>query len=389
MKYNFDNIINRKNTNSLKYDGLYNIFGKENLLPLWVADMDFRTCPRIIHKLNQIIKHGIMGYNIISNNFYKSIINWQKNRHNYFIETNEIFFTTGVVPSIYYLIEAFSEKNDGVLIQTPVYYPFIKIVKQAKRKLLINKLIESNNTYSIDFDDFEKKIAESKIFLLCNPHNPVSRVWKKDELLKMAEICLENKVIIISDEIHSDIVFDKHKHIPIATLSNDIRNMTITCNSASKTFNLASLKTAYLIIHSEDLRHRFKKYSQQNIIETPVNLGLEAMSIAYDCCEDWLEELLNYIYENYLFLISFLEKEIPFLKCSPLEGTYLAWLDFRQTGLKNEFIKKHIIEKAGLALIDGSIFGAGGEGFQRINIACPRSILQKALFMLKNSFINN
>jgi cystathionine beta-lyase len=386
MKYNFDEPVNRKNTSSVKYDALLQRFGNNDLLPLWVADMDFRICPKISQRFKNIIEHGIFGYHIINNNYFTSVINWLKNRHNYSVEKEEIFFVTGVVPAVHHLIKAFTEKGDGILIQTPVYYPFLSMIKQIDRKLIINKLYENDNIYSIDFDDFEKKASESKLFILCNPHNPVSRVWRKDEILKMSEICLKHDVLIISDEIHSDIVFNGNKHIPVATLSDEIRKKTITCSSASKTFNLAALNTAYLIIHSKENRLKLKSYTRNNLVETPNIFGLEALSTAYNNCDDWLNELLIYIFKNYQFMTEYIRNELPFINYSPLEGTYLVWLDFRALNKTDDELKKHIIEKAGLALNDGPIFGPGGSGFQRINIACPLSTLEKALDMLKKSF---
>jgi len=389
MKYSFDEIINRTNTNSIKYDYLSEIFGNKNLLPLWVADMDFKVCPKITERFTQIINHGIFGYHIISKKYYESIINWQKTRHNYNIDRENIFFSSGVVPAVKNFINTFTNKDDGILIQSPIYYPFFSVIKQTNRKLLINRLIEKENIYSIDFDDFEKKASEAKIFILCNPHNPVSRVWQEDELKKMAEICLKYNVIIISDEIHSDIVFEHFKHIPIATLNEDIKKITITCSSASKTFNLAALNTAYTIINNKEYILKYKRFVQNFLTENPNLFGLEAMLVAYNDCADWLNDMLEYIYGNYQFLINFLSREMPFIKYSPLEGTYLVWLDFRELKLNDIELKQHIIERAGLALNDGPIFGPGGSGFQRINIACPRDVLSKALEMLKQSFKKN
>lgn len=388
MKYNFDYIENRKNSNCLKYDGIKNYFGREDLIPLWVADMDFKICPEIQKKLFELINHGIFGYPLISDKYLEVISNWQLKNYNFKVENHEIILTTGVVSSIKHLINIFTIPGDNILIQSPVYYPFFNIIKQTKRNLLINKLIEKNNKYFIDFDDFKEKAKFSKLFILCNPHNPVGRVWNKQELIKIAEICLENNIIIISDEIHSDFTFENNIHIPIATLNKDLKKITITCNSPSKSFNLASLKISYIIVQDKNLMEKINKYSQYHSIDSPTILSLEALNTAYESCSEWLIEVKNYIFENFRFLDNYLKNHIPNLITSNLEGTYLAWIDFRKLNLEDETINNILINKANIALNPGKLYGPGGEGFYRINLATSRKILFLALTQLKEALNN-
>jgi len=385
MKYNFDTVISRKNTDSLKYDALKKYFGKEDLIPLWVADMDFKICPIIQKKLSELIDHGIFGYPVITDKYYHSVCDWQKENYKLQVNINDIIFTTGVVSSIKHLINIFSKQNDNILVQTPVYNPFFSIIKQTKRNVLINRLIENKNSYIIDFNDFRKKAKIAKIFILCNPHNPVGRVWTREELIEMAKICLENNVIIISDEIHSDFTYENNFHIPIVSLGDELKKITITCNSPTKSFNLASLKISYLIIMHKVLKEQINNYMSNYEIDSPTIFGLEALYASYNFCKDWLTEAKSYIYENYLFLKKYINEEIPFIKLFKLEGTYLAWIDFRELQVDNKTINDIIINKAKVALNNGNLYGPGGDGFQRINLATPRKILYLALSQLNNA----
>ncbi|HOK52032.1 MAG TPA: PatB family C-S lyase, partial [Bacteroidales bacterium] len=275
------------------------------------------------------------------------------------------------------------QPGDGILIQTPVYYPFFSVIKQNRRKLLTNQLVEKDNYYSIDFEDFEQKVAQAKVFILCSPHNPVSRVWTEEELKRMAEICLKHKVLIISDEIHSDIVFGERRHRPLATLSDVVKENIITCHSPSKTFNLAGLGLGYVIIQNVALRQRFHDYYAVFYAEGINVFAYETMAAAYMESEEWYQAMLQYVYDNYLFLKAYLAKELPFIRHTPLEATYLVWLDFRALKLSDAELRKAVIERAKLGINDGPTFGPGGSGFQRINIACPRAILAEALHRLK------
>ncbi len=383
MPYNFDEIIPRDNTDSLKYDDKLNRFGTLDVQPMWVADMDFRVPKFITNALSGLVNHGIYGYHIKSDKYYQVIIDWFQRRHNFTIDKKGISFTPGVVPALSYLVQAFTQKDDKIIVQTPVYYPFFGVVKMNNRQVLNNKLVENNNEYSIDFDDFEKKAEEAKMFIFCHPHNPIGRVWKKDELEKIAEICLRNKIMIVSDEIHNDLVFSPEKHIPIASLSPEVDNITITCHSASKSFNLAGLSTAYVLINNPDLQKVFKKFINSLFLEALNKFGLTAMLAAFEQGDSWLKELLIYIWDNYCFIKDYIAKKIPILKISPLQATYMIWIDFRKLKLSDKQLKEFIIQKAHLGLNDGPTFGPGGEGFQRMNIACPLQLVKEALDKLE------
>lgn len=379
----FDEIIPRRGTHCLKYDDCMHRFGTDDVLPLWVADMDFRVAPAITRVAENIVKHGIYGYHLRTDRYYHAVTHWLQSHHQWKVQPDEIFFTPGVVPAISYLIQAFTQPGDGILIQTPVYYPFFSVIKQNRRKLLTNQLVEKDNYYSIDFEDFEQKVAQAKVFILCSPHNPVSRVWTEEELKRMAEICLKHKVLIISDEIHSDIVFGERRHRPLATLSDVVKENIITCHSPSKTFNLAGLGLGYVIIQNAALRQRFHDYYAVFYAEGINVFAYETMAAAYMESEEWYQAMLQYVYDNYLFLKAYLAKELPFIRHTPLEATYLVWLDFRALKLSDAELRKAVIERAKLGINDGPTFGPGGSGFQRINIACPRAILAEALHRLK------
>jgi cystathionine beta-lyase len=383
MTYNFDEIIPRNNTDCLKFDDKINRFGTEDLQPMWVADMDFRVPDCITETFQSLISHGIYGYHLKTSEYYNAIINWMQNRHNLQTSEEGIFFTPGVVPAVNYLIHTFTQKKDKIIVQPPVYYPFFYIIKEAERELVYNQLIEKDNQYYIDFEDLENKAKDAKMLILCSPHNPVGRVWKKEELERIAGICLKNNVFIVSDEIHNDLVFEPNKNISTASLSPEIDKITITCHAASKTFNIAGLSTAYVIINNRDLQKSFKKFMHVVLADALNTFGLSAMVTAYTKGEDWLIQLNKYLYNNYLYLKEYIYKNIPQLKISPLEATYMVWIDFRDLNMSDLELKKFIINKAHLGLNDGPTFGPGGQGFQRINIACPKQILHEGLVKLE------
>jgi cysteine-S-conjugate beta-lyase len=383
MPHNFDEIIPRDNTNSLKYDDKLNRFGTLDVQPMWVADMDFRVSECITTAFTELVSHGIYGYHIKIDRYYQAIINWFRQRHSYSIDQKGIFFTPGVVPAVNYLVQAFTKKGDKIIVQPPVYFPFFWLVQLNNRQILYNQLVEKNNEYSIDFDDFENKAKEAGMFIFCHPHNPVGRAWRRDELEKIADICLRHKVIIVSDEIHNDLVFAPNRHIPIASLSPEIDNITITCHSASKTFNLAGLSTAYAIMNNDEMQKIFKGFLSLLHVEALNTFGLTAMATAFEQGGSWLDELLQYLWGNYEYVKDYLENNLPALKVSPLEATYMLWLDFRKLQMSDKKLKEFIIKKAHLGLNDGPTFGIGGQGFQRINIACPKQLVSEALEKLK------
>jgi cysteine-S-conjugate beta-lyase len=376
---NFDEIIPRRNTDSTKYDDLQQRYGRPDLLPLWVADMDFRVPECVTASLRRLVDHGIYGYHLKTPKYTKAIVDWWARRHAYSVDPAGVFFTPGVVPAISHLLQALTVEGDGIILQPPVYHPFFWAVRVNERRLLENRLVEDNGVYSIDFDDLEAKARTAKLLVLCNPHNPVGRVWRREELERIAGICLRHNVIILSDEIHNDLVFAPHRHVPIAGLSPEVDRITITTHAASKTFNIASLSTAYMMIRDDGLRRALQRVSERLHVEALNPFGLVATVAAFTEGEPWLDALLGYLRGNDRFLSEFLAARLPRVKASPLEGTYLAWLDFRSYGFSSSALKECMIQKAGLALNDGPMFGPGGEGFQRMNLACPRTVLGQAL----------
>lgn len=387
MKYDFNKIINRNNTKSLKYDFAKERNMPEDLLPLWVADMDFQTSPEIIEALNKAVSHGIYGYSEGKEEYFDAVYNWYNDNFNWQVKKEWLIKTPGVVFAIVLAINALTNEGDSVLIQNPVYYPFTEVIIDNNRKLVNNSLVRNGKKYEIDFEDFEKKIIENnvKLFILCSPHNPVGRVWKKWELEKIGDICLKHNVKIVSDEIHSDFVYPENKHIVFSSLDKKYQNITITCTAPTKTFNLAGLQISNIFIPNLEIRKKVLKqldkvgYSQVNL------MGLVACEAAYKYGRQWLNELKEYLLDNLNFLRDYLETNIPQIKLIEPEGTYLIWLDCSALGLEDKELEKFIVEKAKLWLDSGYIFGKEGEGFQRINIACPRETLKKALEQLKEA----
>jgi len=379
--FNFDEYIDRSNTHSEKWDGVSHIFKKPNLLPLWVADMDFLAPLPIRKALIKRAKHGIYGYTFFPTEYYTAVINWFKRHHNWDIKKNWITYTPGVIPGINLTIQLFSKSRDKIIIQNPAYPPFFSAVKNNDRRRLLNPLKLSNKYYEIDFEDLEvkAKTPSTRILILCNPHNPTGRVWTKKDLIHLGEICLQNNILVLSDEIHCDLIYPKYKHIPFASISDEFAQNSITCTSPSKTFNLPGLKVSNIIIPNQKLRNIFRQ-SCQSIGITQANcFGSIALEVAYNNCENWLAEAILYIQKNFDFLKAYLEENLPELEIIEPEGTYFAWIDFRKLGFDPNQLSTIMREKAKVALFEGYLFGKGGKGFNRINLACPRSILERAL----------
>lgn len=380
-KINFNIVVNRKNTNCLKYDFAVRRGRPENVLPLWVADMDFKVAPEITQAIEKRVAHGIFGYSEVKEEYFEAVSAWMEQKHGWHVKEDWLVKTPGVVFALAMAVQAFTEPGDAVIIQQPVYYPFSEVIADNGRRIVDNTLeLKEDGKYHINFEDFEQKVKENhvKLFLLCSPHNPVGRVWTKEELKKIAAICRKYDVIVVSDEIHEDFVFNG-KHQVFADLSEDAKNRTITCTAPSKTFNLAGLQVSNIWIANPKLRDKFKKqiaaagYSQLN------TLGLTACEAAYRYGGEWHAELLGYLKSNLNFLREFLQTRLPEVKLIEPEGTYLVWLDFGSLGLTEEQREELLTKKAGIWLDSGAIFGAAGEGFERINITCPRSILKDAL----------
>jgi len=385
MTYNFDKIIDRKNTNSLKFDFAKEIGKPDDLLPLWVADMDFKTPAEVTEALIKTAKHSIFGYTDTKADYFSAVRNWFLKGFDFNPRPEWLVKTPGVVFAISMAIRALTDKGDAVLIQKPVYYPFSEVIIANERQLINNPLIYKEGKYFIDFEDFERKIVENKVrlFILCSPHNPVGRIWTKDELTEMGNICLKHHCLIVSDEIHCDFVYSGYKHYIFSTLAPEFLNNSIICTAPSKTFNLAGLQASNVFIANSDIRHQFKKeihktgYSQLN------TMGLAACQSAYEYGEDWLRQLKEYLAENLTYLRELLAEKLPRVKLIEPEGTYLIWLDFTELGLSQKELDNLILHKAKLWLDSGTMFGTEGEGFQRINIACPKLTLQTALSQLE------
>ncbi len=392
----FSNYVERKGTDSKKWDlnGMLEMasYADDESIPMWVADMDFKAPEFVQDALLKRVEHGVFGYNTADKKYYEGIKFWLKNRNDWDIEESWIVPTSGVVPALCYAIKAFTEHGDGVVVQNPVYPPFRNSVEINGREVVSNPLKLAGDRYEMDFDDLEKKLAnpKNKMLILCSPHNPIGRVWTKNELEKVVSLCLKYKKIIVSDEIHSDLILFKNKFVSVGTLDREIKKYLIVCTSISKTFNLAGLKASNIIIPDSDLRERFiNEMSKVAAKPVPNIFGAIAMEQCYSKeGERWLEDLIVYLEDNYLFLKDYLEKRLPKIKCFPLEGTYLAWIDFRELNLTEEELRFKLEEEAKIVTDGGGIFGAEGVGFIRLNFACHRSVLEKALERLEKSFEN-
>jgi cystathionine beta-lyase len=348
--------------------------------------MDFQSPPCVLNALAERVQHGNFGYSNLDEAYFSVLQNWFGERFGWRIEREWLVCAPGVVNAIVIAINAYTEKGEGVLIQQPVYYPFESSIKQTERKLLVNELVYSGGKYGIDFEDFENKAKQAKLFVMCNPHNPVGRVWNSDELMQMGEICLKYGVIVLSDEIHQDFIFPGFRHLVFAGLDPRFQGITVTCTSPTKTFNLAGLQVSNTFISNKTLNAAFKKKFASCGLSQPGIMGLIACKAAYEGGAEWLGELLVYLENNASFMREYLRAHIPKINMIELEGTYLAWLDCRAFGLPSNKLDEIILHKAKLWLNNGPMFGQGGEGFQRINFACPRSVLSEALERLGKAF---
>jgi len=387
MKYNFDEIIDREDTASVKYDLRKPIFGREDILPFWVADMDFKTPDFIINALRERLDHEVLGYPIKPPQFNEAIVNWMDKRHSWSIHPAWLSHCPAVVPSMAILVMAFSSPGDEIIVQQPVYFPFFSTIENNGRKLINNPLKLENGRYTMDLEDLMQKISHrTKMIFLCNPHNPGGRVWEKDELEELAKICIKKNVLIVSDEIHSDLILNNHKHIPIASINNETADRTITLMSPSKTFNTAGLATSYAIISNTKLRRAFNNKLEDFHLNIGNTMGLTALVAAYLKGESWLNQLIPYLENNIAILDNYIKKNIPVIDIIKPEGTYLVWLDFNNTNIDPHKMNKYLIDKAGLWLSDGALFGNEGVGFQRFNIASPLKRIQEGLEKLLMAF---
>lgn len=381
MNFEFDKSTDRTHTNAIKYDLAKERGKPEDALSLWVADMDFPTAPCIQKALSEKALHGIYGYSRPDERYYSALKNWFKKRHNFEVQNQWIVNTPGVVFAIATAIKAYTKEGDGVLIQKPVYYPFSNTIKTLERKVVNNPLVLKDGHYEIDFEDFEQKIISKsvKLFLLCSPHNPGGRVWTKSELEKLWNICKKHNVIVVSDEIHSDIVFGENKHTIFGTLSDEALENSIICTAPSKSFNLAGLQFSSIFIANEKLRNQFKREIDKTGYDEPSLMGIVAATSAYSDGEQWFDAAKDYIWQNIQFAKKYIEENAPKIKAIIPEGSYLLWLDFSGFEFSDEEINVRILNKAKVWLDNGTMFGSEGAKFQRINCATPRSILEEAL----------
>lgn len=385
-KYDFDRIIPRTGTNSVKYDGVLPTFGSEDVVPLWVADMDFRCPEPVVEALRKRVDHGIYGYTFIPESYYESLAGWLEKRYQWVISREWVVFSPGVVAALHLAVNAFTRPGDGVIVQPPVYFPFFSAVKENDRRLIYNRLKREGSRYTIDWDDLREKAGMgARMLLFCHPHNPVGRCWTAGELETLAEICHEYDLLLLSDEIHADLTLPGFSHLPMAALNREIAGHTITCVSASKTFNLAGLATSAVIISNDELREKFQLFCKKVHTGTGNLFGYIAAEAAYRYGEEWLNQLLEYLSENIMFARDFFRKYIPSIEPIPTEATYLMWLDCRKLGFSSDELGDFMVKQAGIGLNNGAMFGPGGEGFMRLNVACPRALLVKALTRLRRA----
>ena len=386
MQYDFDKFIERKGTDSVKYDLNGVIFGKEDLLPMWVADMDFEVPDFIREAITERAAHPVYGYTYRPRRFFETAANWISRRHGWEVSPDAFSFSPGIVPALNMIVMEFSAPGDRILVQPPVYFPFFNAITNHKRELVYNPLIERNGLYEIDFDQLELEFKKGvKIFFLCNPHNPVGRVWVEDELQRLAALVVKYQVLVISDEIHSDLLLFGNRHIPFASLGKEVADLTFTCVAPSKTFNLAGLYTSVVIATNPKLKKGYERILDAVHVGGGCLFGQVAFEAAYTHGEDWLQQLISYLEGNYNMLKAFMGKALPGAVISPLEATYLVWIDFAFLGKDEEGLKQFMIKEAGLGLNDGPMFGPGGANYQRLNIATTTKVLQKGLEQLANA----
>ncbi|MCE7698800.1 MAG: pyridoxal phosphate-dependent aminotransferase [Methanobacterium paludis] len=388
MKYDFDMICNRKNTDCFKWDGVHEIFGRDDLIPMWVADMDFPVAQPIIDAIKKRAEHPFYGYTQPGPVVIDAVVERMKQKFNWEIQPEWIVFTPGVIPALHVAIRSLTHPGDSVVLQKPVYYPFFPAVIKSGCQIINNNLKLVDGRYEMDYEDLEDKFISKpwpsqsseriKAMIICNPHNPVGRLWKKEEIIRAGEIAIKNGVVIISDEIHCEILFKGNKHTPFASISKEFEQNSIVCMAPSKTFNLAGLEVSTIIIPNKKLRNDFIS-TQSGIVPCPNLFGYTALEAAYRSADDWLEQVLDYLQENLDFLVDYIDKKIQGIKVIKPQGTYLIWLDCRELGMNGLELRDFMRDKAKVGLDDGFIFGDAGDGFVRMNIACPRPILGEAL----------
>ncbi len=389
-KVDFDEMVNRRGSDSVKHNNLIEKFGTEDIIPMWVADMDFKSPKEIVDALKKRVDEGYFGYTYNQKEIYDAIYKWQKERYGWSIKKGSITLGNGVVNSLAFVLQALTNEKDEIIIQTPVYHPFARVIKENGRKVSANSLVFKSGKYEVDFKDLQKRAKSAKALILCNPQNPTGKVFSKDELLKIAKICMDNDLLIISDEIHGDFVYSGKKHIPAASLSKKISKITVTLNAPSKSFNIAGFMTSYIICENKKLEAVIKNHIKKFELADNNIFGTLAMRVAYEKCGYWMDEVVSYLEKNRDYAVEFISDEIPLVEVVKPEATYLLWIDFRKMGLSVNELEKFLIQKAKLGLNNGIIFGKEGSGFARLNFGVRLEVLKEALNSLKkavNDFI--
>jgi cystathionine beta-lyase len=383
MTYDFDQIVDRSRNHSAKYDERVKKFGTDDVIPLWIADMDFKTAQPVIDALKARAEEGIWGYTARPDSYFAAIRAWQKKRNNWEIDPSLMSFSLGVVQTISAMVKLFTPEGGSVLIQTPVYSEFYDMAEAWNRNVLENRFVERDGRWTVDWADFEEKLQSADLFLLCSPHNPLGLVWTPEELARMAELCRKYHVVLFSDEIHSDLIFHGKKHTPVAALSPEIARYVVTGISGTKTFNLAGLQASAVVFPNRHMKEVFDRYWMNMDIHRNNAFSLTAMEAAFTGGEEWLEQLLPYLSANFEYVVNYCKTRIPKIKTYAPDATYLMWLDCRELGLSNQALHDFMIQKAKLGLNDGASFGRSLSGFMRLNAACPRSVLEQAMGQLE------
>lgn len=386
--FDFDEVIDRVGSNSAKWDSMANKNKPEDVLPMWVADMDFKAPQQVIDTLNKRVSDGVYGYSFIPDDYFEAVISWMRRRHDFEVEREWIVPTPSVVTALKLCVNSFTKENEAVIINKPVYYPFDASIVLNNRKVIENPMIFNEGHYEMDYDSFEKAIIDNdvKMYILCNPYNPIGKVWKEDELKKIGDICKKHNVLVVADEIHQDFVYGDNVHIPFYNVDESFKEHSIILTAPSKTFNLAAFQTSNIIIANETLRKQYRDNMTRFGVNEPNFLGVIACKTAYDECELWVDEMLEYVYDNFVYLDEFLKENLPHIHLVNPEGLYLAWVDFRECGYNQDELEKVMLEDAKLWLDEGYIFGTGGAGFERFNLAIPRSTLEEACSRLLKAF---
>lgn len=387
MKYNFDELIDRTHTGSLKVEALNTIWGRTDLLPLWVADMDFRTPPFIIKALKERMEHEIFGYTTPDEGYYTSISEWVKKQYGMSAGRESIHYIPGIVPGIHFAINALTEKGDKIMIQPPVYHPFKQVINATGRKLVTNPLKLVDNHFEMDFESMEQNIKGCKVFILCNPHNPGGVVWSKETLEKVAEICEKNQTLVFSDEIHADMTLPPHHHIPFAMINEQAKMNSITFMSPSKAFNMPGIVASHVIVFHPSVRRRLFFYLMENDLDAGNVFAFNAVKAAYTQGEEWLKQMLQYVQENIDYVTGYLEKKMPKIKVMQPEASFLLFLNCNELGFSTQKeLEDFFVDKAHLALNSGTLFGEEGKGFMRLNVASPRKRIEQAMFQLEEAY---